>query len=127
MSKQILSEEFRKMQKLVSINEWAHNNDHGVDIVFKFLPSNPNEMLIQHDEEYLDPNGHESNNFTKASFWESDIMNQYNKIPQGYYNCGEIIYANKLLNETWIFTWDSEEISGFKEGLDFKFIPKEEL
>jgi hypothetical protein len=135
MSKQILNEEFRRMQKLAGINEnemnefneWSYNNDHGVDIVFKSSPSDPNEMLTQHDEEYLDPNGPESNNFTKASFWESDIINQYDKIPQGYYDEGGVTYANKLSNGTWMLTWDSGEISGFKEGLDFKFIPKEEL
>jgi hypothetical protein len=137
MSKQILSEEFRRMQKLAGINEnemnefneWSYNNDHGVDIVFKFSPSDPNEMLTQYDEEYLDPNDPESNNFTKASFWESDIINQYDKIPQGYYDYdgGGVTYANKLPNGTWMLTWDSGEISGFKEGLDFKFIPKEEL
>jgi hypothetical protein len=135
MSKQILNEEFRRMQKLAGINEnemnefneWSYNNDHGVDIVFKFSPSDPNEMLTQYDEEYLDPNDPESNNFTKASFWESDIINQYDKIPQGYYDEGGVTYASKLSNGTWMFTWDSGEISGFKEGLDFKFIPKEEL
>ena len=143
--KKPLSEEFKRMQALAGINEikvlkptrlsnldkWAYNDDHGVDIVFKSSPSNPNEMLTQHDEEYIDndeeyiDNEGEGETFTKEFFWENDVI-EFDRIHQGY-NSGGVLYANKLPNETWIFMWDSGEISGFKEELDFKFIPKKEL
>jgi hypothetical protein len=65
-------------------------------------------------------------NFTKASFWDTDIS-KMNKIEQGYHEPGDVIYASKLPNGTWLITWDSGEISGFNEGEDFEFIPEDEL
>jgi len=109
-----------------NFDKWDYDNNHGVDIVFKPSPANPDEILTQHDEEYLDPNDPESENFTKASFWSIDIP-KYSKVDQGYYDEGGIIYASKLPNGTWIFTWDSGEISGFVEGEDFEFVPESEL
>jgi hypothetical protein len=76
--------EFARMQELAGLNEikvlkpsrlsnldkWAYDDDHGVDIVFKSLPSDPNEMLTQHDEEYLDGDP-EHETFTKEFFCSS--------------------------------------------------------
>jgi hypothetical protein len=136
--KKPLNEEFKRMQALAGINEikvlkptrlsnldkWAYDDDHGVDIVFKSLPSDPNEMLTQYDQEYLDGDP-ENETFTKEFFWENEII-EFGRIHQGY-DSGGVTHANKLPNETWVFGWDSGEISGFKEEKDFKFIPKKEL
>ena len=110
----------------VNFNTWAHNDTHGVEVVFKPSPANPNGMLTQQDDEYLDPDNPESENFTKASFWKNDVS-RMDKVEQGYYEPGGVIYANKEPNGTWILTWDSGEISGFVEGEDFEFIPENEL
>ena len=108
----------RLLSENVDFNKWTHNDTHGVEVVFKSSPDNPDGMLTQHDEEYLDPNDPESKNFTKASFWSNDISD---------YDESGVIYASKLPNGTWILTWDSGEISGFVEGEDFEFVPEEEL
>jgi hypothetical protein len=120
------------MQKLAGIlkesqlneadfNKWAYNNNHGVEIVFKSFPANPNDVLMDEEEE---------EEITKASFWKNDLKG-YNRIPQGLYADGVTesgpVYANELPNGTWKLTWDVGEISGFVEGEDFNFIPEEEL
>lgn len=116
----------RLLNENVDFDKWAHNDTHGVEVVWKPFPANPDEMLTQHDDEYLDPDNPESENFTKASFWDTDIS-KMNKIEQGYHEPGDVIYASKLPNGTWLITWDSGEISGFNEGEDFEFIPEDEL
>ena len=137
-----MNKEFLHMQKLAGIiteseykakinenadfNKWDWENNHGMDIVFKFSPANPNEILTQHDEEYLDPDNPESENFTKAYFWKNDISKE-SQIDQGYYDEGGVVLAKKLPNGTWKLIWDSGIISGFKEGEDFEFVPKNEL
>ena len=135
MKKQL--NEFRRMQKLAGLitesqlNEesnfdtWRWNDNHGMDIVFKSSPANPSSMLTQHDPEYLDGSP-ESETFTKEDYWKNDIM-KFQKIPQGFYDEGGVIKADKLSDGTWNFRWDSGEISGFVEGEDFDFIPEEEL
>jgi len=130
--------EIRRMQQLAGLlkegqlikesnfDKWYWSDNHGMDIVFKSSPANPSGMLTQHDEEYLDSNDPESVNFTKENFWKTNIIN-YLKIPQGFYDEGGVIKADKLPDGTWNFMWDSGEISGFVEGEDFDFIPEEEL
>jgi hypothetical protein len=112
--------------KPVNFNDWSWDNNYNMEIVFNNSPYNPNEILTQHDDEYIEPNNPESINFTKASFWEND-MGGVSKIPQGYYEPGGVIRAYKLPDETWELSWDSGIISGFIEGDDFKFIPEEEI
>ena len=118
--------EGKMLKEEQNFDKWAHNDTHGVEVVWKPFPANPDEILTQHDEEYLIPGDPESENFTKASFWENDIY-KMDKIKQGYYEPGDVIYASKLPNGTWLITWDSGKISGFNEGEDFEFIPESEL
>lgn len=121
-----LTRNSRLLSENVNFDKWDWDNTHGVEVVFKPFPANPDGILTQHDDEYLDPNDPESENFTKANFWENDLSNM-GKVKQGYYEPGNVIYANKEPNGTWKLTWDSGEISGFVEGEDFIFVPEEEL
>ena len=131
MKKQI--NEIKRMQQLagllneaVDFNDWYWDNNHGMNILFKAFPANPNDILTQHDEEYIDPSNPESKNFTKESFWKTDVMDSP-KTSQGFYDFNIPTNANKLPNGTWNILWDSGEISGFVEGEDFEFVPKGEL
>ena len=60
------------------------------------------------------------------NFWKNNISKE-SKIDQGYYDKGGVVLAKKLPNGTWKLIWDSGIISGFKEGEDFEFVPKNEL
>jgi hypothetical protein len=125
--------EIKRMQQLagllneaVDFNDWYWDNNHGMNILFKTTPANPNDILTQHDEEYIDPNDPKSKNFTKEDFWKTDVMDSP-KTSQGFYDFTIPTKANKLPNGTWNFLWDSGEISGFVEGEDFEFVPEGKL
>jgi len=110
-----------QLNENVDFSNWSYSDDHGVGIVFKLSPANPNSTLTDVDEE---------EEVTKESFWETDLK-RYSRIPQGLYadevNESGPVYANKLPNGTWEFIWDAGDISGFVEGEDFDFVSKEEL
>jgi hypothetical protein len=110
--------EGKLLKEQQNFNKWSHNDNYGMEIVFKPFPSNPEGLL--HDNE-----GEED--FTKANFWETDITkpDHGTKVEQGYIE--DILYASKNDDGTWEFTWDAGNISGFIEGEDFEFIPEGEL
>lgn len=120
--KKILKEEQEGNRK-IDRTKWYWDNNGGVEIFFKSFPSNPNELLTQHDEEYLD----DPATFTKESFWETDILNprRFKKSSHAGYYISEVVDASKESDGTWRFVWDSGDISGFKEGEDFDFLPVE--
>ena len=119
--------EIKRLQQLAGIriinenSEGDYKDKQGKEIIFKIMPSNPNEILTQHDDEDYD-----EDTFSKKDFWDSDVK-KMNKIKQGYHDYGGIIDYELLPNGEWKFTWDSGEISGFKEGSDFIFVDENEI
>jgi len=122
MKKQI-NEEFKRMQTLggIILKEDLKSND--TEIYYTPKPSNPEELLTQHDKEYLGA-GLEHETFTKEFFWKTDINGKYpaTRSKDGYI-WANVINATQSNDGTWRFIYDSGEISGFKEGKDFIFGP----
>jgi hypothetical protein len=105
MKKQLISEEFSRMQKLAGIITEGKSFTPEDDINFKWKnqPLNPESMLTDTES------GEE---FTKEEFWKSDIIgtDPSNVFPT---------YGSEDLDGTWTLTFDEGEISGFVEGEDF--------
>ena len=104
MKKQILTEEFKRMQKLAGlINE---NKNLGPDdfntFQWKKAPANPDAQLEDLEE---------GDSISKREFWKNDITGRDPEYSTPSYG-GED-------NGVWTFSWDSGEISGFIEGEDF--------
>ena len=105
MKKQILSEEFLRMQKLAGLINESNEQftpENNVNFKWNVKPLNPQDMLTSEDGE----------TFTKENFWESDIIGTDPSLV--FPN-----YGNKNNDGTWTLTFDEGEISGFVEGEDF--------
>lgn len=108
MKKQVLNEEFKRMQKLAGIIKENMDSDRReIDYdTFEWneVPEHPEDMLMDYEE---------GDEITKAYFWETNIINEPidNTIPD---------YATKE-NGKWRFSWGTGNIGGFVEGEDFTF------
>jgi hypothetical protein len=113
VKEEAINESFLKMQKLAGvITESEYNQKKSLienrinydTFRWKKAPANPNNKLIDYDED---------KEITKASFWETDITNRSVEytIPN---------YAQEE-NGKWRFQWDSGDMGGFVEGEDFTF------
>ena len=110
-----MNKEFLKMQKTAGLITEAEYNSKIKVLVeneinyytfkCKAQPENPNDMLMDYDE------GEE---ITKASFWETDVINrpEEDTIP---------INGTQEEDGTWRFRWDAGSIGGFVEEEDFNF------
>jgi hypothetical protein len=110
MKKQILNEEFLRMQKLAGILTEEFNSK---TFKWKNSPKNPNDMveiLDIGDDEDEDPN---KELMSKKDFWNGNII--------GISREESIPAYGEFKNGSWAFIWDDGdvEISGFKEGEDF--------
>jgi hypothetical protein len=87
--------------KEVGIDDEFHYKDNHIE--WNKFPYFPEDTLYdyENDEEY-----------TKAEFWDTDIK------PYDYQFQPDSGYKE---NGTWTFGFDGHEISGFVDGLDFKF------
>jgi hypothetical protein len=105
MKKQIISEEFKRMQKLAGITTEGKSFTPQDKTNFKWKPqpANPESMLTDTES------GEE---FSKGEYWKSDIIGTD---PSNVYPA----YGNENLDGTWTLTFDEGEISGFVEGEDF--------
>ena len=114
MKKQLLSEEFTRMQKLAGIvneikavsfhyPESFNVNDDGINFKWADQPSNPQRKLIDMES------GEE---FSKGEFWETDIIGFDPSLTSPYRGTRE-------RDGTWTLKWDEGKISGFIAGQDF--------
>jgi hypothetical protein len=105
MKKQIISEEFKRMQKLAGITTEGKSFTPQDKTNFKWKPqpANPKSMLTDTES------GEE---FSKGEYWKSDIIGTD---PSNVYPA----YGNENPDGTWTLTFDEGEFSGFVEGEDF--------
>jgi hypothetical protein len=105
MKKQIISEEFKRMQKLAGITTEGKSFTPQDKTNFKWKPqpANPESMLTDTES------GEE---FSKGEYWKSDIIGTD---PSNVYPA----YGNENPDGTWTLTFDEGEFSGFVEGEDF--------
>ena len=120
MKKEVLTEEFKRMQELAGIiNEMPvisnpENQKEFNEKTFKWKksPKNPNDMveiLDIWDDEEENPN---KELMSKKDFWDGNVTDRGE---DGIPSYGE------FKNGSWAFIWDDGEveISGFKVGEDF--------
>jgi hypothetical protein len=105
MKKQILSEEFKRMQKLAGMIKEGQSftPEDNVNFKFKNKPANPKSMLTDTKS---------GEKFTKEEYWKNDIIgtDPSNIFPN---------YGSEASDGTWTLTFDEGEFSGFVEGEDF--------
>jgi hypothetical protein len=77
--------------------------DDNINFQWNPQPQNPKEMLIDKENDGV---------LLKSDFWKTDIKNRdpEETIPN---------YGTKQPDGTWVFVFDTGEISGFVEGEDF--------
>jgi hypothetical protein len=89
--------------QLSEIKSFTYEDD--INFKWKSQPANPKSILTDTDS------GEE---FTKASYWESDIIGTD---PLDIFPA----YGSENSDGTWTLTFDEGEFSGFVEGEDFTF------